>query len=89
MEVTQMKGDSEAHPFLSTEDEFADFETWDFGNAGSPDFDPKHRAFYYVRVIEIPAVDFERGQFAVLHAVARQLNSVFERQRARAVAHER
>jgi hypothetical protein len=36
MEVVQMKGDSEAHPFLSTDDEFADFETWDFGNAGSP-----------------------------------------------------
>jgi len=36
LEVTQAKGDSEAHPFLSTEDEFADFETWDFGNAGAP-----------------------------------------------------
>lgn len=36
MEVTQAKGDSEAHPLLSTEDEFANFETWDFGNAGSP-----------------------------------------------------
>jgi hypothetical protein len=31
-EATQMKGDGEAHPFLSTEDEFADFETWDYGN---------------------------------------------------------
>ena len=36
MEVTQAKGVSEAHPLMSTEDEFADFETWDFGNAGSP-----------------------------------------------------
>ncbi len=31
-EVSQMKGDGEAHPFLSPEDEFADFETWDKGN---------------------------------------------------------
>jgi len=31
-EVTQMKGDGEAHPFLSTDDEFADYETWDKGN---------------------------------------------------------
>jgi hypothetical protein len=37
MEVTQMKGDSEAHPLLSPEDEFADFETWDRVNiAGEP-----------------------------------------------------
>jgi hypothetical protein len=31
-EATQIKGDGEAHPFLSPEDEFADYETWDVGN---------------------------------------------------------
>src|SRR5688572_4220754 len=31
-ETTQMKGDGEAHPFLSKNDEFANFETWDKGN---------------------------------------------------------
>jgi hypothetical protein len=31
-EMTQMKGDGEAHPFLSPNDEFADYETWDKGN---------------------------------------------------------
>ena len=34
-EVTQMKGDGEAHSFLSPEDEFADYETWDKANIDS------------------------------------------------------
>ncbi|MCB1697653.1 MAG: DUF3604 domain-containing protein [Pseudomonadales bacterium] len=31
-EVTQLKGDGEAHPLLSNEDEFADYDNWDWGN---------------------------------------------------------
>jgi len=31
-ETTQIKGDAEAHPFLSPDDEFADYETWDVSN---------------------------------------------------------
>ena len=45
VEVTQAKGDGEAHPVLSPEDAFADFETWDMGNldlsgAKTPDMLP-------------------------------------------------
>lgn len=34
-EVTQIKGDGEAHPLLSPNDEFADYGTWDKGSFGA------------------------------------------------------
>jgi hypothetical protein len=40
-EVTQMKGDGEAHPMLSPTDEFADYYTWDKGDFG---LNPKESA---------------------------------------------
>jgi hypothetical protein len=47
-EVTQIKGDGEAHPALSPDDEFADYETWDNGSFGpdpkTPDMLPKEYA---------------------------------------------
>ena len=49
VEVTQQKGDGEAHPLLSPDDAFADFETMDAGNlngtsAKTPDMLPKEYA---------------------------------------------
>ena len=49
-EITQIKGDGETHPFLSPNDEFANFERWDKGNLSlSVDKRPEMLEFEYAR----------------------------------------
>ncbi|WP_170342758.1 DUF3604 domain-containing protein [Ruegeria arenilitoris] len=49
-EPTQIKGDGEAHPFLSPDDEFADFDTWDAANLNGTELkQPEMLAGEYAR----------------------------------------
>ena len=48
-EITQIKGDSETHPMLSPNDEFADYETWDKLTLGGNPNNPKNYPFEYAR----------------------------------------
>jgi hypothetical protein len=48
-EVTQIKGDGEAHPSLSPEDALADYETWDEGNLNLTPKEPGMIEYEYYR----------------------------------------
>ena len=58
-EVTQIKGDGEAHPLLSANDEFADYGTWDKGSFAMPKEDGMIEKEYareaYLRGLEYEA----------------------------------
>ncbi len=60
-EATQTKGDGEAHPALSPNDEFADFETWDKGNLdGSAAKEPAMLEYEYARAALKNGLELER-----------------------------
>ena len=60
-EVTQMKGDGEAHPYLSPDDEFADFETWDTGSFGPYTTTKEHWPREYAREAYKRGLAFEQS----------------------------
>ncbi len=60
MEITQIKGDGETHPYLSPEDEFADFERWDVSNLdGSAPKTPEMLRYEYARSALLVGLEVE------------------------------
>jgi hypothetical protein len=61
MEITQIKGDGETHPYLSPEDEFADFERWDVGNLdGSAPKKKEMLRYEYARSALLTGLEVEK-----------------------------
>ncbi len=62
-EVTQIKGDGETHSFLSPDDEFADFETWDMANlSGTEAKESSMLAGEYARSALLRGLAIRQGQ---------------------------
>lgn len=60
-EMTQIKGDEETHPYLSPDDEFADFENWDVANiSGSVAKTPEMLRYEYARSALKVGLEVER-----------------------------
>jgi hypothetical protein len=59
-EVTQIKGDGETHPYLSPNDEFADYETWDKANLGPVPKKPEMLQYEYAREALKNGLELER-----------------------------
>jgi hypothetical protein len=59
-EVTQIKGDGEAHPYLSPNDEFADYETWDISNLGPTPKEESMLQYEYAREALKRGLKFEK-----------------------------
>ena len=67
-EVTQMKGDGEAHPLLSPNDEFADYGTWDKGDiAGLKPKKDEMLQYEYARAALQIGLVFHRDVSQVFH----------------------
>jgi len=60
VEVTQYKGDSETHPILSPDDEFADYETWYGSNLGGQVSDEATLPHSYARSALKLGLELER-----------------------------
>jgi hypothetical protein len=60
-EVTQIKGDGETHPFLSPNDEYADYGSWDMGNLdGSAPKNDEMLQYEYARSALMLGLELEK-----------------------------
>ncbi len=69
--MTQIKGDGETHPFLSPNDEFANFERWDKGNLDLSELKkPDMLEFEYARSALKNGLKLEASSASILTSLA-------------------